>query len=101
MTIDLLGSSRDHTFYGPSKGPIFSPRIEGPHSAGGSTQVHEGPHRDHGHVLHKVLIYVFHEVNFSYERMKVKIISEKGESIGLGNEKNTEEHIIYKVHMIF
>ena len=28
------------------------PRIEGPYSARGSTQVHEGPHRDHGHVLH-------------------------------------------------
>ena len=33
--------------------------------------------------------------------MKVKIISEKGESIVLGNEKNTAEHIIYKVYMIF
>ena len=22
---------------------------EGPHSAKGSSQVHEGPHRDHGH----------------------------------------------------
>ena len=32
--------------------PQSVPRIEGPHSAGGSTQVHEGPHRDHGHVLH-------------------------------------------------
>ena len=61
MTMDLLGSSRDQTFYGPSKGlrfrpqiqgPISGPRIEGPHSAGGSTQVHEGPHRDHGNVLH-------------------------------------------------
>ena len=36
------------------EGPKSGPRIEGPHSAGGSTQVHEGPHRDHGHVLHKV-----------------------------------------------
>jgi hypothetical protein len=23
MAMDLLGSSRDHTFYGPSKGPKF------------------------------------------------------------------------------
>ena len=36
------------------KVPKSGPRIEGPHSAGGSAQVHEGPHRDHGHVLHKV-----------------------------------------------
>ena len=32
----------------------LGPRIEGPHSARGSTEVHEGPHRDHGHVLHNV-----------------------------------------------
>jgi hypothetical protein len=36
------------------EGTKSGPRIESPHSAGGSTQVHEGPHRDHGHVLHKV-----------------------------------------------
>ena len=43
--------------FGPScrahnEGIISGPRIEGPHFAGGSTQVHEGPHRDHDHVLH-------------------------------------------------
>ena len=27
MTMDLLGSSRDHTFYGPYKGPRFTPQI--------------------------------------------------------------------------
>ena len=30
MAMDLLGSSRDHTFYGPSKGPKFGPQIQGP-----------------------------------------------------------------------
>ena len=34
------------------EGPKSGPWIEGPHSTGGSTRVHEGPHRDHGHVLH-------------------------------------------------
>ena len=33
------------------EGPISGPKIEGPHSSGGSTQVHEGPHRYHGNVL--------------------------------------------------
>ena len=52
MTIDLLGSSRDHTFYGPSKGPISGPRIEGPHSAGGSTQVQKD------HIGTMVMFYI-------------------------------------------
>ena len=30
ITMDLLGSSRDHTFYGLSKGPRFGPQIKGP-----------------------------------------------------------------------
>ena len=30
MTMDLLGSSRDHTFYGPTKGPRFGPQIQVP-----------------------------------------------------------------------
>jgi len=30
MTMDLIGSSRDHTLYGPSKGPRFGPQIQGP-----------------------------------------------------------------------
>ena len=93
--MELLGSSREHTFYGPSKGPRFGaqiqgpecgprietkiwslimgpfmgPRIEGLHSAGGSTQVHEEPHRDHGHVLHKVPFFkkISYKVLFSVQ----------------------------------
>ena len=42
---------RDH-FNSYSVGPKCGPWIEGPQSAGGSTRVHEGPHRDHGDVLH-------------------------------------------------
>ena len=30
MTMDLLGTSRYHTFYGPSKRPRFGPQIQGP-----------------------------------------------------------------------
>ena len=37
----------------PEWGPKSGQRIEGPYSAEGSSQVHEGPHRDHGHVMHK------------------------------------------------
>ena len=50
------------------EGPKFGPRIEGSHSAGGSSQVHEGPHRDHGHVLHKVRLWYNQKagVNCSY-----------------------------------
>ena len=43
---------QDLDFLDLHEGPKSGPRIEGPHSAGGSTQVHEGQHRDHGHVLH-------------------------------------------------
>ena len=45
------------------EGPKCGPRIEGPHSAGGSIQVHEGPHRDHGQVLHKVHYIYIHIVS--------------------------------------
>ena len=38
---------------GPNAKHDHGPIIEGSQSEGGSTQVHEGPHRDHGHVLHK------------------------------------------------
>ena len=34
--------------------PESGPRIEGHHSANGSLQVHEGPHKTHGHVMHKI-----------------------------------------------
>ena len=60
--------------FGPYIGPKLGPRIERPHSAEGSSQIHEGPHRDHGHVLHKVqlikslnkniLIYLLTEPKF-------------------------------------
>ena len=65
------------------EGPKSGPRIKGPHSAGGPTKVHEGPHRDHGHVLHKVqiahtnvsqlcfLLEIFHEEQFSTLASKV------------------------------
>ena len=45
------------------EGPKFRPRIKGPHSSEVSSQVHEGPYRNHGHVLHKVLynyMYIVH-----------------------------------------
>ena len=40
----------------PEWGPKTGPRIEGPYSytAEGSSQVNEGPHRDHGHVIHNI-----------------------------------------------
>ena len=60
--------------FDPHIGPKFGPRIERPHSAEGSLQIHEGPHRDHGHILHKVqlmnrlnkniLIYLLTAPNF-------------------------------------
>ena len=46
ITMDILRSSRDlkepHKFYGPYNGRRSVPGIHG------------GPHKDHGHVLHKV-----------------------------------------------
>ena len=48
----LVPQSKVHILDLLHEGPKSGPRIEGPHSAGGSTRVHEGPHRDHGHVLH-------------------------------------------------
>ena len=39
------------TFWSQHRITIWT-QFEGPHSARGSTQVHEGPYRDYGHVLH-------------------------------------------------
>ena len=36
-------------------------KFQVPHSAEGSSKVHEGPHRDHGHVLHKIQNKVIHQ----------------------------------------
>ena len=49
---------------GLHEGPKSGPRFEGPHSAEGSSQVHAGPHRDHGHVMHMVLYFLSNEWYF-------------------------------------
>ena len=43
------------------EGPKSGPRIEGPHSADGSSQVHAGLHRDHGYAMHMVHIMMYNE----------------------------------------
>ena len=35
MTMDQLGSLRDHTLYGPTKGLRFGPKIQGPENGPG------------------------------------------------------------------
>ena len=36
------------------EGPKSKYRIKGPHSARGFSKFHEGPHRNNGHVMHKI-----------------------------------------------
>jgi hypothetical protein len=60
------------------EGPKYVPRIECPHSSEGSSQVHEGPNRDHGHDMHKNPHFRFRlSFKFSYFHHKMQNLMNK------------------------